>query len=71
VLLFRNDDTSLMGTPYLDSAKVTATITSQGRDDKILVYKYKAKSGYRRTRGHRQHKTAVRIDTIDVKKVKE
>jgi large subunit ribosomal protein L21 len=53
------------GSP-LPNAKVEATILETDRADKIIVFKKKRKKQYRRTRGHRQSFTAVRIDKISV-----
>jgi large subunit ribosomal protein L21 len=53
------------GTP-LSNAKVEATILETDRADKIIVFKKKRKKQYRRTRGHRQSFTAVRIEKISV-----
>lgn len=50
-----------LGKPYLDGEKVEAKVLKQGRGKKIRVFKYKAKSKYRRTIGHRQHFTEVEI----------
>ena len=52
--------------PALASAKVEATILETDRADKIIVFKKKRKKQYRRTRGHRQSFTAIRIDKITV-----
>ena len=46
------------------SAKVTGTITSQGRADKVLVFKFKRKKQYKRTIGHRQNYTEVKVGEI-------
>jgi large subunit ribosomal protein L21 len=48
----------------LAKAKVEGTILESNRADKVLVFKKKRKKQYRRTRGHRQSYTAVRIDQI-------
>lgn len=53
-----------VGTPRLDGAAVVGTVVEQGRDHKVRVFKYKERKHYRRTRGHRQSYTALRIDTI-------
>jgi large subunit ribosomal protein L21 len=53
------------GSP-LPNAKVEATILETDRADKVIVFKKKRKKQYRRTRGHRQSFTAVRIDKISV-----
>ena len=46
-------------------ATVTGTCTSQGRDKKVIVYKYKRKSGYHKKNGHRQAYTQVKIEKIN------
>ena len=48
------------------SAKVYATVVSEGRGDKILVFHYKRKKQYKKMQGHRQDYTQVRIDSIEV-----
>jgi large subunit ribosomal protein L21 len=48
------------------SAKVTGTVLSDGRGDKILVFHYKRKKQYKKLQGHRQGYTQVRIDSIEV-----
>ena len=45
-------------------ASVSATVMKQGRDRKVIVYKYKPKSGYHKKNGHRQAFTQVKIDKI-------
>ncbi len=47
------------------SAKVTGTVTKQGRGKKVIVYKYKRKTGYHKKNGHRQSFTTVKIDKIE------
>ncbi len=54
-----------IGTPYVPGAKVYGTLMAQERGKKILVFKYKAKSNYRRRQGHRQFHTRVRIERIE------
>ena len=54
-----------IGTPYLAGAKVMAKVVKQGKDKKILVYKYKSKANYRRRQGHRQPYTKVSIEKIE------
>lgn len=53
-----------VGTPRVAGATVVGTVVEQGRDSKIRVFKYKKRKHYRRTRGHRQSYTALRIDAI-------
>ena len=50
----------------LEGAKVTGTVIGQGRGDKILVFKFKRKKQYKRTIGHRQDFTAVKVGDIVV-----
>ena len=46
-------------------ATVTATVMEQGRGKKVIVYKYKRKTGYHKKNGHRQAYTQVKIDKIN------
>jgi large subunit ribosomal protein L21 len=46
-------------------AKISATVVDHGRDQKIVVFKKKRRKHYKRTRGHRQGYTTLRIDSID------
>lgn len=65
VLTVVKDDNVTFGKPMVPGATVTATVVSQGKGKKILVFKYKAKSNYRRRQGHRQPFTKVVIEKID------
>ena len=47
------------------NASVTATVMDQGKGKKVIVYKYKRKTGYHKKNGHRQAYTAVKIDKIN------
>jgi large subunit ribosomal protein L21 len=60
------DSRPTVGAPRLSQAAVVGTVLEHGRDHKIRVFKYKKRKHYRRTKGHRQSYTAVKIDTIDV-----
>jgi large subunit ribosomal protein L21 len=53
-----------VGSPRVDSATVVATVIAQRRGPKVRVFKYKKRKHYRRTRGHRQDLTVMRIETI-------
>lgn len=53
-----------IGTPFLESAKVEAEVLEQAKDKKVTVIKYKAKTRYKRTLGHRQHFTKIKITKI-------
>jgi large subunit ribosomal protein L21 len=64
VLLAGNGEGVVVGTPLVKGAKVTGTVTAQGRGPKVIVYKFKRRKNYRRKRGHRQAYTEIRIDDI-------
>ncbi|MCR4918149.1 MAG: 50S ribosomal protein L21 [Alphaproteobacteria bacterium] len=53
-----------VGTPTVSGAKVVATVLEQKRADKVLVFKKKRRQNYRRTRGHRQFITVLKIKEI-------
>src|SRR5437762_1794216 len=61
VLLVENEGNLQIGAPQVANAKVEATVVEHDRAKKILVFKKKRKKQYRRTQGHRQNFTAVRI----------
>ena len=58
-------DSMKIGTPTVAGATVSATVVEEGRDRKVIVYKYKRKSGYHKKNGHRQAYTKVKIDKIN------
>jgi large subunit ribosomal protein L21 len=62
--LIQDDKNVKVGTPYLTGAKVIGEIVTQGRDEKIVVYRYKRRKGFQRKRGHHQLFTAVKIAKI-------
>ena len=64
VLLFSDNENQQIGKPTLDNVEVEGRILEQGKEKKILVFKYKKRKRYRRTQGHRQEYTAVKIDSI-------
>ena len=66
VLLVKTDDKTYIGQPIVQGASVLGTLKSQGKDDKVLVFKYKKKKQYRRTRGHRQQHSEIIIEKINV-----
>jgi large subunit ribosomal protein L21 len=53
-----------VGSPYVQGAKVSATVESHGKGDKIIVFKYKPKKDYRRKQGHRQQFSLIKIGDI-------
>ncbi len=54
-----------LGKPFLEGAKVEAEVLVQGRAKKVLVFKFKRRKGYKRTKGHRQYFTRVRVKSIN------
>jgi large subunit ribosomal protein L21 len=64
VLALVEDGSVTLGKPYVDGAKVQVKIVEHGKGKKILVFKYKPKKNYRRTRGHRQPYTKVLVESI-------
>jgi large subunit ribosomal protein L21 len=55
---------SVIGKPLLENATVKATVIGEGRGDKVHIFKMRRRKHYRRSQGHRQSYTMVRIDTI-------
>ena len=64
VLLVGGDDVKV-GEPTVDGASVEATVVGDGKAKKVIVYKYKRKTGYHKKNGHRQQYTEVKIDKIN------
>lgn len=64
VLMFSDGENVKIGQPGVDGAVVKGRIMAQGKQKKIIVFKYKRRKRYRRTQGHRQQYTAVMIDSI-------
>ena len=54
-----------VGSPAVEGARVTATVLDHGRGDKVIVFKKKRRKQYKRTQGHRQNYTTVKIDSIE------
>jgi large subunit ribosomal protein L21 len=67
VLMFSDGENISVGQPALEDVAVEGHIVEQGKAKKIIVFKYKRRKRYRRTRGHRQEFTAVLIDSIKPK----
>jgi large subunit ribosomal protein L21 len=66
VLLVGGGDDVQVGSPQVAGAAVEGTVVEQDRGAKIRVFKYKKRKHYRRTRGHRQSFTAVKVDKVEV-----
>ena len=64
VLFVAGEGEPRVGSPLLSGVSVVGTVVAQDRAAKVRVFKYKKRKHYRRTRGHRQSFTAVRIDAV-------
>ena len=64
VLLVGAGDGVKVGAPLVSGAKVTATVLSHGRGDKVRIFKLRRRKHYQKTQGHRQSYTELRIDDI-------
>ncbi|MXZ91031.1 MAG: 50S ribosomal protein L21 [Chloroflexi bacterium] len=65
VLAVSRDGQMRFGAPTVPGARVVAEVQSHYKDRKIIVYKYKAKTRYRRKKGHRQNYTRIQIQSIE------
>jgi len=65
VLLLEKNKKLEIGTPFVKGAKVTANILEQGKNKKVIAFKYKAKKRYKVKKGHRQPFTQVEILKIE------
>lgn len=61
LLIGESEKASFIGTPTVKGASVKAEITSQFKDDKVIVFKKKRRQNYRRKQGHRQNLTELKI----------
>ena len=64
-VLLVSDKETVVGNPTVAGATVTASVVCEGKDKKVIVYKYKRKTGYHKKNGHRQLFTKVKIDKIN------
>jgi large subunit ribosomal protein L21 len=64
VMMVVDGDTKRIGTPMLEGVKATATVLSQGKEKKVIIFKYKAKKNIRKKTGHRQPYTKIQIESI-------
>ena len=67
VLTLVDGDKVTIGTPIVKGASVDATVISHGRGDKVKIFKMNRRKGYRKSQGHRQSFTEIKIDKIAVK----
>ena len=66
VLLVEKNNKVEIGTPLIEGAKVIGKVVEQGKEEKIIVFKYKPKTRYKKKQGHRQLFTEVEILKIDL-----
>ncbi|MFO7447748.1 MAG: 50S ribosomal protein L21 [Ignavibacteriaceae bacterium] len=64
VLIFGDDKGTKVGNPFLGNVKVTAKVIEHVKDDKVIVYKKKRRTGYQKKNGHRQQLTRIEITKI-------
>ena len=64
VLMVADGDNVQIGAPLVAGAKVTATVVSHGRHDKVRIFKMRRRKHYQKRQGHRQNFTEIRIDAI-------
>ena len=64
VLMVADGETVSAGTPFLNQAKVSATVVGHGRHDKIRIFKMRRRKHYRKQQGHRQNYTEIQITGI-------
>ncbi len=64
VLLIGDEDKTVIGQPMVEGAVVKATVIEEYRGKKVIVFKYRQRTNYRRKSGHRQYYTRLRIDDI-------
>ncbi|MFP4169283.1 MAG: 50S ribosomal protein L21 [Desulfonatronovibrionaceae bacterium] len=64
VICLGGDEEVQLGRPYVENAKVKCDVLEQSKDRKVLVFKHKRRKDYRRTRGHRQCFTRLKVKAI-------
>ena len=64
VLMIGEGSDARFGSPLVEGASVKATILENKKDKKIVVFKKKRRQGYKRRRGHRQHLSVIKIESI-------
>ena len=71
VLMITEGEKTLVGTPYVENASVTAQVIEQSRNKKIIVFKKKRRHNYRRKLGHRQNVVLLKVSDISQKSKKK
>lgn len=64
ILLWGDDKETKIGSPAVDGIKVSAKVLEHVKDDKVIVFKKKRRTGYDKKNGHRQHLTRIEITKI-------
>ncbi len=64
VLLIADGQNILTGSPYIENASVTSSVIGNGKEKKVIVYKFKSKKGFHKKKGHRQQFTQLKIENI-------
>ena len=64
VLMISDETNTTIGAPLIAGATVSATVISQGRADKVMIFKFRRRKHYRKTQGHRQSFTEIQIGEI-------
>jgi large subunit ribosomal protein L21 len=67
VLLVSEGDDVKVGSPFVEGAKVNATVVDQFKGDKVIAFKFRRRKGYHRTVGHRRQLTKLKIESISTK----
>lgn len=67
VLLLLDDEKVIIGDPYINKAQITAEVVETRKGKKVSIIKFKAKKRYKRSVGHRQFESILKINKIEVK----
>jgi large subunit ribosomal protein L21 len=64
ILMVSDGEKTTIGSPIVKGATVKATVVSHGRGDKVMIFKFRRRKHYRKTQGHRQSFTEIKIEAI-------
>jgi len=64
ILMVSDGEKTTIGSPIIKGATVKATVLSHGRADKVMIFKFRRRKHYRKTQGHRQSFTEIKIEVI-------
>ena len=67
ILMVADGEKITIGSPVVKGASVQATVVSHGRGDKVMIFKFRRRKHYRKTQGHRQSFTEIKIEAIATK----